>query len=294
MSTAAKISIQIDAQTATLQKGFGEARAAIQKLDAGMSSNVAMGMAKFTAGLTVIRAGFAAAQGAIGSFMSAMDEMGKMDEFASRLGMSADALTVLGYAAEQSGASQETMNAALQKMQNLIGEATAGSKEAAAAFAAIGLAVSSLQTLKPDQQFSIIAERIKDIGSASERTKVILDIFGKSGGELINTLALGAEGLEAYGKEAEAMGILLGNARGDVESLGDTMNKVKRTWGGAVQQMVITTTPFLEIVGGAIAKVLAQFNAFNNKIKITPIVGPSANVAARQAAEAAMAATAAK
>src|SRR3990167_3944419 len=116
MSTAAKISIQIDAQTATLQKGFGEARAAIQKLDAGMSSNVAMGMAKFTAGLTVIRARFSAAQRGRGSFMSAMDEMGKMDEFASRLGMSADALTVLGYAAEQSGASQETMNAALQKM----------------------------------------------------------------------------------------------------------------------------------------------------------------------------------
>lgn len=260
MSTAAKISIQIDAQTATLQKGFGEAKAAIQKLDAGMSGNVAMGMAKFNAGLAIVQGALATVQGAISSVLGAMDEMGKMDEFASRLGMSADALTVLGYAAEQTGASQDTMNMGLQKMQNLIGEAAAGSATAAQSFAALGLSVSDLKNLTPDQQFAAISEQIKNVGSNSERTKIILDIFGKSGGELTNMLALGAEGLNAYGQEASAMGLLMGDARSGVEGAGDSINKMKRAWGAFVQQVAVLVAPALAAIAEGLAAVVGWFN----------------------------------
>ena len=135
-----------------------------------------------------------------------------MDEFAQRLGMSADALTVLGYAAEQTGSSQETLNMALQRMQNLLGEAAAGSDTAAKAFASLGLGVSDLKALTPDQAFAAIAEQMQQVGSSTERTKITLDIFGKSSGELINLLAGGAEGLNEFGAEAESMGLLLGDA----------------------------------------------------------------------------------
>jgi len=260
MTTAAKISIQIDAQTATLQKGFGEAKAAIQKLDAGMSSNVAMGMAKFNLGLAAVKGALAAVQGAVSSVLGAMDDMGKMDEFAQRLGMSADALTVLGYAAEQTGSSQETVNLALEKMQNLAGEAAAGTKTAAAAFAQLGISVEDLTAMSPDQLFAAIAEKIQGIGSSATQTKIAIDIFGKSGGQFVNLLKGGKEGLAAFNEEAEKMGLLMGNGRSAVEAAGDSINKMKRAWGGFVQQVTILVTPAIAAITEAMAALIGQFN----------------------------------
>ena len=76
MATAAKISIAIEAQTATLQKGFDEAKQAIGSLSAGMSNSVAMGMAKFQAGMVAVKAVIGSVQGAIASVLGAMDQMG--------------------------------------------------------------------------------------------------------------------------------------------------------------------------------------------------------------------------
>ena len=287
MSTAAKISIQIDAQTATLQKGFGEAKAAINNLGASMSGSVAMGMAKFNLGLAAVKGALATVQGAINAVMGAMDDMGKMDEFATRLGMSADSLTVLGYAAEQTGASQETMNASLQKMQNLIGEAAAGSKTAAQAFDQIGLSVGQLMEMTPDEQFTAIADKIQDVGSASQRTKIALDIFGKSGGELINLLAGGSEGLDVFGKEAEQIGLLMGNARSDVEAAGDSINKMKRAWGAFVQQVAIAVAPALATIAEELATIIGSFNEIMgiHSVKIVGSTKVLAKKAARAAAE---------
>ena len=260
MATAAKISIAIEAQTATLQKGFDEAKQAIGSLSAGMSNSVAMGMAKFQAGMVAVKAVIGSVQGAIASVLGAMDQMGSMDEFAQRLGMSADALTVLGYAAEQTGSSQETLNMALQRMQNLLGEAAAGSDTAAKAFASLGLGVSDLKALTPDQAFAAIAEQMQQVGSSTERTKITLDIFGKSSGELINLLAGGAEGLNEFGAEAESMGLLLGDARGAVEAAGDSINKMKRAWGAFVQQVAVLVAPALAAIAEGLATVVGWIN----------------------------------
>ena len=260
MTTAAKISIQIDAQTATLQKGFAEARAAISNLSSTMSGSVATGMAKAHVGIAAVTAALGFMKGVAQDVGQAFQRMGDMQDFADRLGTSADALTVLGFAAEQAGASQDTMNSALEKMQNLIGEATAGSATAAASFGQLGLSVSKLKSLSADQVFAKIAEQMQGVESSTERTKIALDIFGKSGGQLNNLLSEGAEGLNRYGKEAEQMGLLLGEARKSVESAGDAINKMKRAWHSMYEQLAAFVAPIIESVANAIAKIVGEFN----------------------------------
>jgi len=260
MATAAKISIAIEAQTATLQKGFDEAKAAIKQLDAGMSSSVAAGMAKFQAGWLAVQGAIASVRGAIQSVLGAMDEMGAMDEFASRLGMSADALTVLGYAAEQTGSDQTALNMALEKMQNNLAEAAAGTGTAKAALAELGLTASDVASMSADQAFAAIAEQIQTVGSASDRTRLAIDIFGRSGGQLINLLSGGAEGLNAFGAEAESMGLLMGDARGAVEAAGDSINKMKRAWGAFVQQVAVLVAPALARIAEGLAAIVGWFN----------------------------------
>ena len=260
MANAAKISIAIEAQTAQLQRGFSEAKAEIKSFSAGMSNNVAMGMAKAHVAMAAVTAVVGTLQGTFQNVMRTMDEMGQLEEFAQRLGMSSDALTVLGYAAEQTGASQETMNGALQKMQNLIGEAAAGSDTAAAAFGQLGLQVSALKNLDPDQAFAAIAEQMQQVESSTDRTKIALDIFGKSGGELNILLAEGAEGLNKYGQEAEHMGLLMGKARGAVEAAGDAVGRMKKAWHSMWEHITAFFAPAIEAVSNAISSVVSGMN----------------------------------
>lgn len=257
---SATVSIHLEAQTATLKKGFDEAKQAIHSLDANMGMSVAKGMAMFNVGLGAVKAALGAVQGAIASVMNAFDEMGKMQDFAERLGMSSDALTVLGFAAEQTGASQDSLNNSLQKMQNALAEAAQGTGSGEKAFRELGLSIADLQAMKPDAQFAAIADALTGVGSVSDRTRLVLDIFGKSGGELTNMLAGGSAGLNAFGTEAERMGLLLGQGREGVESAGDSIDKMKRAWGGFVQQIAVLVAPALTMIAEGLATIVGWFN----------------------------------
>lgn len=230
MATAAKISIAIEAQTATLQRGFDEAKSAIKQLDAGMSSHVASGMAKFQAGWIAIQGAIGAARGAFSSFLSTVDSMSAEQDWADRLGIGADELAALGYAAEQTGASQDVLRASLQKMQNNLSEASQEAGVAVKALQELGLSAQRLRELTPDRQFVAISEAMTKVGNQGDRTRLTLDIFGKSGGELNNLLREGAKGLEGYGREAEQLGLKMGDARKYVEEFGDSLHKLEVGW----------------------------------------------------------------
>lgn len=260
MGTAAKISIAIEAQTATLQKGFSEAKGAINSLAAGMSGSVAAGMAKAHVAIAAATAAIGSMKGAINGVLNAMNAMGETDEMATRLGTTGDALTVLGYAAEQTGASQEYMNAALEKMQNNLAEAAQGTGAAQAAFAQLGLSAKDLAGQPTDKVFAAIAEQMQQVGSNTERTRLAIDIFGKSGGQLINLLSGGAEGLNAFGAEASNLGLLMGDSRSAVEAAGDSINKMKRAWGAFVQQVAVAVAPALARIAEALASIVGWFN----------------------------------
>jgi hypothetical protein len=230
MTTAAKISIQIDAQTATLQKGFGEATAAIKKLDAGMSGSVAAGMAKFAAGWIAIQGAIGAARGVMSTFLQTVDSMSAEQDWADRLGIAADELAALGYAAEQTGASQEILNASLQKMQNNLSDAGQEGGTAVKALQELNLSAQQLRELTPDRQFVAIAEAMSQVSNQGDRTRLTLDVFGKSGGELNNLLREGSKGLNSYAMEAEQLGLKMGDARKYVEAFGDELHKLEVAW----------------------------------------------------------------
>lgn len=288
MANAAKISIAIEAQTATLQKGFNEAKTAIKQLDAGMSSHVAMGMAKFQAGMFAVQGAVGAVTGALSSMKQTMDEVDAMAKWAGRLGMSADALTALGFAAEQAGSSQEGMNNALEKLQKLLGEAAAGSESAQKTFSDLGLSIQQMLSLSPDEQFALIAGQIGNVGTQAQRTKIAMDLFGKSGAQLNNLLSEGTEGLRKYGEQAKKLGLLLGDARGGVEAAGDAMNALNRSWGAMKQRFAIGIADPLSAVMGGAAELMGKIQGFdyNTEYKIVGSTKYLAKKAAKEAAEA--------
>ena len=66
-------------------------------------------------------------------------------------------------------------------MQKAIVDAGDGSTAAADAFTKLGIPLSSLQNLSPDQQLQAIGKAVASIPDPAERAAVSMDIFGKSG-----------------------------------------------------------------------------------------------------------------
>ena len=88
------------------------------------------------------------------------DQIGK---FASRIGISTEALSKYRYVAERSGVKIMAMNIALQRMTRRIGEASTGIGIVNPAFAKLGLNIESLISKNPDQQFMEIARALDGV-----------------------------------------------------------------------------------------------------------------------------------
>jgi TP901 family phage tail tape measure protein len=106
-------------------------------------------------------------------------------DMTQRTGMSAEALSELGYAAAQTGSDLDTVEIGVRKMQKTIYAAANGSKSAAEAFAALGLSVNDLAHMNPEQQFEAIAASLSQTDDPTTRAALALQIFGRSGTALL-------------------------------------------------------------------------------------------------------------
>ena len=87
-----------------------------------------------------------------------------------------------------------------------------------------------------------------------------MDIFGRSGGELLPLLKDGAEGLNEMGEQAQRMGLLFGNSRGAVEAANDAIDSMKRAWGAFVQQVAVLVAPALKSIADLLTSIVGAFN----------------------------------
>jgi hypothetical protein len=194
-------------------KAFVELYADDSKLVRGLRS--AEGRLK-SWGASVTRIGasiFAAGAGIVGAITPAVAIFaamgGSLDDMSQRTGVAVEQLSSLSYAAEQSGSSADDLEKGIRKMQQTLVEAANGSETAAAALAAVGVSVQELQGLSPDEQFRRIATGIAGIKDPARRAAVAMDLFGKSGADLVPLLSQGAAGIREMERRAKALGLVM-------------------------------------------------------------------------------------
>jgi methyl-accepting chemotaxis protein len=91
---------------------------------------------------TIAGLGAALSVGALSSFIkSSIDAADKLNDLSKKTGVAVDTLGGLGFAAEQSGSSLDSISDAFGKLNRAIAEAGAGSKETAEAFKLLGVSV---------------------------------------------------------------------------------------------------------------------------------------------------------
>lgn len=183
------------------------------------AATMQVGAAITTAGLSII-AGLSAA-------VMQFAEMGsQLDDISKRTGIAAGALAEYKFAAEQSGTSLEAVEKSAKKMQQTVVDAIGGSESAMQKLAAAGVSLSELQGLSQGDQLALIGKRIADIADPAMRTAAALDIFGKSGSELLPMFSE----LDELSAKANKLGLVpTEQAVADAAKIGDLMDSITAT-----------------------------------------------------------------
>ncbi len=234
-------------------KPDGKSFAAADKLIGGL---------KFALGGLVA---FAAGKGMLSLIEQTTEVASKAVESAAKLGISAEAVQELGYAAGQTGTDQEGLTKGLLKFSKTVDTAKHGSKDAARALRAAGVDVKGLadgsETL--DGALEMVAKKFAEMPDGYKKAALAQELFGKSGTELIPLLNSGQEGIKALRQEAQDLGAVIDNeTAAALEDFGDQQDKVKAALGGLRNEVVKALLPTLQKL---VAKLLAWVKA-NRKL----------------------------
>lgn len=146
---------------------------------------------------------------ATAAFATFMQVGSALDDMSQRTGIAASELSTLAYAAQLSDTTMEAFQGSIFKMNMFLGALAEQSPAAVSALDKLGIKLSDLQGLSPDQQFKVFADAISKIEDPMLRMNAAMSVFGKAAGELLPLLSQGASGIDAMQAEAKRLGFAL-------------------------------------------------------------------------------------
>ncbi len=260
---AGKAFVELFADDTKLVRGLRAAEKRLKAFGAGVQS---IGTKLFGLGAAAVAPLLATTN----VFADMGDQLAKMS---ARTGISVEALSQLGYAAEQSGADLETLEGGVRKMQKFLVEAAKGSKSAESTLSKLGLRLSDMGRLSPDQQFELLADRISKIKDPAIRAATAMEIFGKTGTTLLPLMQDGAKGIEALKQQARDLGLVISTEDAKAaEVFGDTLSDLWKVIKSGVFAIGAALAPLLQDLATSairVAKVTADWVRQNKGLIVT-------------------------
>ena len=235
-------------------------KAVFRGLNKGLMGTARLGK---TAALGVAKVGVAAtaAGAALGALAKVnIDFLDRLGKTASKLGITAEFLQELRFAADQTGVGIAAIDMGLQRFIRRVAEARQGTGEAKRALEQLGISVTdSNGNLKSTKQlFFEVADGIANTTDEAERVRLAFKFFDSEGVALVETMRNGSQGLKDFADQAENLGIIIsGDTVKKAEAFKDTLGRLKN------QLTAITSS--------VIGAVLPVFDDFS--LKLSEILG---------------------
>lgn len=172
------------------------------------------------------------------------DQISSLVDTANRLGGSVAGLQKLQYAAQLSGISAGELEGAMTRLSKAVISADSGSGKAAESLKTLGLSAKALSDLSIDEQYLEVAKAIGGISDKSKQAELAFNLFGKSG---IKQLSLIRDGVNGAFDDFDKLGGSLTDEQAQaVDSYGDSIDRLKATFGVFAIQLTATVAPALE------------------------------------------------
>jgi hypothetical protein len=257
--TFAAKDLNLGATIDKLKKELGSTQAAAKDASKGFDMSFGkIGLAAGVAGAAVkvgmmaVEAATASAAAVVAGFGQAIDLGGELTDLSSRTGETAGNLLVLQRAFENTGVNADKVGPSLNKLQKFMAEAAAGGTEQTATLNALGVSMSDLAGKTPSEQMQVLAKKIAGISDPAERARASMEVFGKSGGELLPLL-------NNFSGE-------LDGARDQLGSLPDVMNRSARTLDDLGDNLSAIASKTTEFAAGFIQAALPALNSFTSAL----------------------------
>lgn len=174
---------------------------------------------------------------------------GSMNDLADRTGIGVQALQELRYAAALNGTSIESLVGVISKLQqNLVG----GDTTVVGALGMLRLELDDLRQLRPEDQFSAIAAKLRDIQDPAARARLAVDLMGRGA---IEIMPLVVANIDAVREEARRLGVVLDTETIQaLDAAGDSLDRLKLIGEATMARVVVPLTPLIEDLAGTLAR----------------------------------------
>ena len=205
-------------------------------------------------GSMAIDAAFSVATKTVQSFGAALDMGGRLNDLADRTGIAVDKVLLLERAFQNAGVGADSLGPIINKMQKALVDAEDGTSKAAYAFADLGLSLSQLQGMTPEEQLKTIGKAIAGIPDPAQRAATAMEIFGKSGGALNQVFA-------NFDDEIETAKLQLGSLPGIMKAASSQFDRISNN-------LVVVGGKFIEFAAGLIDKVKPALDAVTTALSM--------------------------
>jgi hypothetical protein len=217
--------------------------------------NAQRSFAKLAAGLTT-----GAAAVYIKNIITAQEETAR---FAQRIGASVEGLSRLEYAAKANGMAVDSFRSSMEKSINTIAEAARGTGPGVAALNELGLSAEKLKNARPETAMEALADSLSNVKNESDRVRLAIDLFGKSGAGMLDFLAGGSAGLRELAAEADRTGATVTSAMaGQAKAADDAFDRLDAAISGIGNSVASKLVP--SIAAGA--EEVSQFVSSNERL----------------------------
>lgn len=279
-----KISAVISADVSEMVSGMKRAEKALQGFS-GFLPGVQASLNRLNAGvntLVFIKLGEVALQAGralAGMAASSAQSIDNLSKLAQRTGFAYAEMASLEMAGNLAGVGVERLAVSLTMADRMFDNARTGSKSAQDAFARLGLSLDELGQQTSQQRFESIARAIANLPDPAARAAVAMQIFGRSGAELLPLFGSISENLAASTADAQKFGLALSNVQGrNVEAMNDAWTRAGYAVNGVVTQVTAQLAPAIQGVVDAFTSLFdvtsgealgtAVVNAFWDAIEI--------------------------
>lgn len=232
--------VSLTAETAQFTSALNKASYTAEKNFREISS-----FAKTAAGSLAALYGVGSIAGFVKQQIDLADSTGKM---AQKVGISVEELSKLQYAAKLADVDTAQLQVGLVKLSRGMVEAANGTGQARNAFAALGINVKNTDgsVKSSGDVLTEVAGKFAQYEDGANKTAIAVQLFGKSGADLIPLLNAGAEGIRQSADELERFGgVITTQAAKNAELFNDNLTRLATVGSALGKSIANEVMPYL-------------------------------------------------
>lgn len=220
----------------------------LEKAAYGFGRSVGSGIAQSAAGFA---AAFLSIDAGVQALNNAIKQADRLDELSAKLQISTEVLSGWSYAAKLSGTDLDTLDKSLGKLAKTMSSALDPKSASANLFKALGVDVVDAEGKLRDVQDVLpdIADKFAAIENPTLKSALAMEVFGKSGTELLEFLSRGSSGIERLVEEAKSLNIIITAEQSEAAAqFNDKLEKLGGAVTGMATRLAVDLLPRLEIL----------------------------------------------